>query len=72
VTHPTSPAAMTLNDLERHFCCLKPTSENIARINCDVFTRDSKKHVACKFNCLIETGGLFKVAGNLSRTLEKW
>ena len=43
------------------------TSENIARINYDVYVGIGKRiYVACNFNCRVENEELFKVTGNIS------
>ena len=53
-----------MSDFESHFAVWN-LSGQIAHVNCGLFTRNLSSHVACNFNCFIETdSGLFKVTGS--------
>ena len=62
-----APVAVTLSDFLMSLLLFEtyriPNSSggDIAHIGCDVLTRELESALACNFNCLIETDGLFKV-----------
>jgi len=62
VAYRMASTAMTLSDLESHFCCLKPfdlaSRENITgqlSVTCEDMNQTT--HVACNLNCLIKVTG---------------
>ena len=54
VAYRMTPTAMTLSDLEGHFCCLNYLPD----------LGNRKTYVACNFNCRLKTEGLLKVTGS--------
>ena len=56
--------AMTLNDVEGHFCCLKTSDSEYAYSGNKPCINFLNLHVGCNFNYRIETEGLFNVTGS--------
>jgi len=60
-----APIRMTLSDIQGHFCCLKPFwLLYLGKLTMICLHVNWKSHVACNFNCLVETERVLMVTGN--------
>jgi len=76
VAYQMTPKPMILRDLETesHFSCLKPdshTSENVARINCDMFTHESENIRGMYFQLSFWNFRISQGHGSQSRNISK-